>query len=75
LPAVYGELADKVEEAYAQTLEQPVEEAEEADDAAYHYCPPLEQVRAWIAGAGLAIEEEGKHSWYAHFLAKRQQHT
>jgi SAM-dependent methyltransferase len=74
LPVVYGELADEVEEAYERALGLPAELADEADEAAYHYCPPLEQARAWIGDAGLAIEEEGRQSWYAHFLvSKRQQ--
>ena len=72
LPVVYGELADEVEEAYARTLEQSVEVAEEADESAYHYCPPLEQVRAWIKDAGLAIEEEGTGGWYEHFVVRKR---
>jgi SAM-dependent methyltransferase len=71
LPVVFGELADEVEEAYVRTLETPVALADEADEAAYHYCPPLEQVRAWIGQAGLAIEEEGAESWYAHFVVRK----
>jgi cyclopropane fatty-acyl-phospholipid synthase-like methyltransferase len=71
LPVVFGELADQVEKAYEQTLGLPAALADEADEAAYHYCPPLEQVRAWIRQAGLAIEEEGTKSWYAHFLVSR----
>jgi hypothetical protein len=71
LPVVFGELADKLEETFDQSLAQPAEEAEEADEAAYHFCPPLEQVRSWIRGAGLEIEEEGVGNWYAHFLVRK----
>jgi cyclopropane fatty-acyl-phospholipid synthase-like methyltransferase len=71
LPVVFGEIADEVEEAYERTLGLPADEADEADEAAYHYCPPLEQVRAWIGQAGLVIEEEGARSWYAHFVARK----
>jgi hypothetical protein len=69
---VFGELADKVEEAYERTLGLPVALAEEADEAAYHYCPSMEQVRAWIGEAGLAIEEEGTASWYEHFVVRKR---
>jgi cyclopropane fatty-acyl-phospholipid synthase-like methyltransferase len=72
LPVVFGELAAEVEEAYERTLGQPVAVADEADEAAYHYCPALEQVRAWIGEAGLAIEEEGRGSWYAHFVVSKR---
>jgi cyclopropane fatty-acyl-phospholipid synthase-like methyltransferase len=72
LPVQIGELADEVEEAYEQTMRLSPEDAEEADEAAYHYCPPLEQVRAWIGGAGLAIEDEGAGNWYAHFIVQKR---
>ena len=47
----------------------------EPDDY-YHYYPSLEQVRAWLAGAGFAIEEEAEGPWheegyaYHHVLAR-----
>jgi SAM-dependent methyltransferase len=72
LPVVLGELADEVEEAYERALELPADEADEADEAAYHYCPSMEQVRAWIGQAGLVIEEEGRESWYEHFLVRKR---
>ncbi len=75
LPVVLGELADEVEEAYERTLELPAVLADEADEAAYHYCPPLEQVRAWIGQAGMVIEEEGTKDWYAHFVVRKGQET
>lgn len=71
LPVVPGEIADKVDEAYKQTVQLPASEADEADEAAYHYCPPLEQVRMWISEAGLAIEAEGTGDWYAHFVVRK----
>jgi SAM-dependent methyltransferase len=75
LPVVLGELADQVEEAYERTLELPAALADPADEAAYHFCPPLEQVRAWIGQAGLVIEEEGRKSWYAHYLMRKEWNT
>jgi SAM-dependent methyltransferase len=65
--------ADEVEEAYEQVkaLEPSVVSNELADVAAYHYCPSLEQVRAWIGQAGLTIEEEGRGSGYEHFVVRR----
>jgi SAM-dependent methyltransferase len=72
LPVVLGELADKVEEAYERALGLPADEADEADEAAYHYCPSMDQVRAWIGQAGLVIEEEGRGSWYKHFVVRKR---
>jgi 2-polyprenyl-3-methyl-5-hydroxy-6-metoxy-1,4-benzoquinol methylase len=71
LPVVMGEIADQVEEAYQQTLAQLPDKADEADEAAYHFCPPLDQVRAWIEAAGCTIEAYGEGDWYAHFLMRR----
>ena len=72
LPVVFGELADQVEEAYERELGLPVVLAEEADEAAYHYCPSMEQVRAWIGQAGLVFEEEGTGNWYEHFVVRKR---
>jgi hypothetical protein len=69
---VFGELADEVEEAYERALGLPAALADEADEAAYHYCPSLEQVRAWIGQAGLVIEEEGTGDWYEHFMVRKR---
>ena len=44
---------------------------ERLDQALYHFYPPLEQVRAWLDQAGLAIEEEGIEGWYTHLLARK----
>jgi hypothetical protein len=72
LPVVFGELADQVEEAYERTLGLPAVLADPADEAAYHYCPSMEQVRAWIRQAGLVIEEEGTGNWYEHFVVRKR---
>ena len=72
LPVVFGEVADEVEEAYERALGLPAVLADEADEAAYHYCPSLEQVRAWIGQAGLVIEEEGTGNWYEHFIVRKR---
>ena len=71
LPVVRGEIADRVEEAYQETLAQLPDVAAEADEAAYHFCPPLDQTRAWIEAAGFVIEAQGEGDWYAHFLVRR----
>ena len=69
LPVVFGELADQVEEACERALGLP---AVLADEAAYHYCPSMEQVRAWIGQAGLVLEEEGTGNWYEHFVVRKR---
>lgn len=57
----------------------PVVEGEvfwDEPDGYYHYHPPMERVRAWIADAGFAIEEEAEGPWhdddyaYHHVLAQ-----
>jgi SAM-dependent methyltransferase len=72
LPVVLGEVADEVEEAYekVKTLGMSAVARELADVAVYHYYPSLEQVRAWIRQAGLAIEEEGTGNGYEHFVVR-----
>jgi SAM-dependent methyltransferase len=74
LPVVFGEVADEVEEAYerVKALGLPVVSGELADVAVYHYYPSLEQVRAWIGQAGLAIEEEGTGNGYEHFVVRKR---
>ena len=74
LPAVFGEVADKVDEAYEQmkALGTVAVPDELADAAVYHYHPSLEQVRAWIGQAGLAIEEEGTGNGYEHFVVRKR---
>jgi SAM-dependent methyltransferase len=72
LPVVYGEIADEIEAAYDQiaALDWQAVDGELAGLAAYHYYPPLEQVRLWFAQAGLEIVEEGTGDEYTHLLAK-----
>jgi SAM-dependent methyltransferase len=72
LPVVPGEVADEVEAAWAQVKasDQPVP-GDLAHRAVYRYYPPLEQVRAWIEQAGLAIEEEGAGSELHHFIVRK----
>jgi SAM-dependent methyltransferase len=65
--------ADEVQEAYerAKALGLPVMSGELADGTVYHYYPSLEQVRAWIGQAGLALEEEGTGNGYEHFVVRK----
>jgi SAM-dependent methyltransferase len=74
LPVVFGEVADEVEEAYERlkALGLPAVPGELADVAVYHYYPSLEQVRAWIGQAGLAIEEEGTGNGYRHLVVRKR---
>lgn len=75
LPAVFGEVADGLEEAHeegAMALEEPVLSGDLADTIVYHYYPSLEQVRTWIDQAGLVIEEEGTGDGYGHFVVGRR---
>lgn len=67
-PVVYGEVVDELEAAYEQAKTGgPI-----LDASVYHFHPPLEQVRAWVAQAGLAIEEIGTGSEYHHILARKE---
>ncbi len=74
LPVVFGEIADEVDDAYLKIseTEERASAGEEADHAVYHYHPSLEQVRAWLDQAGLAIEDEGTGVWYAHIIARKK---
>ena len=74
LPVVYGEVADEVDAAYEwiTKLRMPVVPRQDADEALYHYYPPLEQVRVWLNQAGLVIEEEGTGDGYAHFVVRKR---
>ena len=69
LPVVYGEVVDELDAAY----EQAMAGGPALDASVYHYHPPLEQVRAWIAQAGLTIEEVGTGSEYHHILARKKE--
>lgn len=68
-PVVFGEVADDV--AFKQAMEESEVSDELADRAVYHYYPPLDKVRLWIAHAGMAIEKEGAGSGFHHFLTRK----
>jgi 2-polyprenyl-3-methyl-5-hydroxy-6-metoxy-1,4-benzoquinol methylase len=80
LPVVFGEVANELDEVYAQAmaldaLEGPIL-GERLDLSVYHYHPSMEQVRTWFDHAGLVIEEEGIEAegpgeGYAHVLARK----
>ena len=79
LPVVFGEVVDKVEDAfrfflsYEDVFDIPEKAlGERADSAVYHYHPSLEQVRSWVSQAELEIEEEGTGDGYEHFLARKR---
>ena len=79
LPVVFGEVVDKVEEAfrfflsYEDVFDIPEEAlGEQADVSVYHYHPSLEQVRTWVSQEGLVIEEEGAGNWYEHFVVRKK---
>jgi 2-polyprenyl-3-methyl-5-hydroxy-6-metoxy-1,4-benzoquinol methylase len=76
LPVVFGELADGLDAAYAQTVAQdwqavPRGQTLAADLAVYHFYPSPDQVREWFKRAALTIEEEGRGSGYTHLLARK----
>ncbi len=71
LPVVYGEVADSVDEAYARAEAHPDDPHEVVDASVYHYIPSLEQVRTWLAQAGLAVEEVGVREDYYHIIARK----
>jgi SAM-dependent methyltransferase len=79
LPVVYGEVADEVEAGhdffmgFENVFDIPGSAIEErADTAVYHYYPSIEQVRAWLAQAGLLIEEQRTGEWYEHYLVRKR---
>ena len=75
LPVVFGEVADRVEEAYEQMKALEVVPGELADVAVYHFHPSLEQVRIWVGQARLVIEEEGAGNGYEHFMVRKPNTT
>jgi len=74
LPVVFGEVADQVEAAYARAMAlAPLDVPGELGEVAvYHYCPSLEQVRAWVGDAGLVIEEHRTGNEYEHYLVRKR---
>ena len=71
LPVVLGEVVDEMNTAYPEAMNQPEIPDEVAHNAVYRFYPPLEQVRAWIAQAGLVIVEEGHGSAAHHFIVSK----
>jgi len=73
LPVVLGEWVDEIYEAYDQVMKLGEALPDDLSNrAVYHYFPPVEQVRAWIAQAGLVIEDEGMGSEWQHFLTRKK---
>jgi len=82
LPVVFGEVADELDELYAQAmaldaLDERALSGERLDLTVYHYHPSMEQVRLWYDQAGFAIEEEeteeeGTGEGYVHLLASKK---
>ncbi len=72
LPVVFGEVADKVDEACEQLKALGAVPDELADAAVYHYHPSLEQVRMWVGQAGMAIDDEGTGNGYEHFVVRKR---
>ncbi|MGE5333280.1 MAG: class I SAM-dependent methyltransferase [Nitrososphaerota archaeon] len=53
-----------------QHLGLPLIFGEYAHHGGYHYYPTDEQVRAWLAGAGFALDETAEGDEYRHYLAR-----
>ena len=73
LPVVFGEVIDQVDAPFVQVAapDGQADSDEPSSQTVYHYYPTLEQVRAWLDQAGLAIEEEGAGDGYGHLLARK----
>lgn len=72
LPAVYGEVADRVDEYYEKVMATDGLAPDELTDrAVYHFHPAPEQVKSWLDAAGFLVERQGPGLWYEHFLARR----
>jgi len=76
LPVVFGEVADELDQVYAQAMALDALDLKETigerlDLSVYHYHPSMEQVHLWLTQAGLAIEEEGTGDEYVHLLARK----
>jgi 2-polyprenyl-3-methyl-5-hydroxy-6-metoxy-1,4-benzoquinol methylase len=70
-PVVFGEVVDEMDSAYPQAMSQMEIPDEVAHNAVYRFYPPVEQIRAWIEQARLAIIEEGHGSMVHHFITRR----
>ena len=42
-----------------------------SDIAVYHYYPPLDTVREWIARAGFTVEADSDGDGFHHFLLRK----
>ncbi len=73
LPVVFGELADGVQARYDQVkgLRSAGIPGQPVSAEVYHYYPSPDQVRLWLDGAGLVLQEHGTGSGYHHFMACR----
>jgi SAM-dependent methyltransferase len=74
LPVVFGEVADRVDEAHEMIKTSSPEAVigELADAAVYHFHPSMEQVNKWVGQAGMDIEEVGTGNGYRHIIAKKR---
>lgn len=71
LPVVPGEVVDDFETAYPLAMGDQEVDGETSHNAVYRYYPALEQVRSWLAQAGLDILEEGHGDDVHHLIARR----
>jgi hypothetical protein len=71
LPVVPGEVVDEFDTAYPLAMRPGEMSSEVAHNAVYRFYPPLEQVRTWLAQAGLVILEEGHGDEVHHIIARR----
>lgn len=64
---------EKIKAAYdaARARGIPVVQGEVAHEGGYHYYPTLEQVRDWLAHAGLRILDERAGEGYQHYLTRK----
>jgi len=75
LPVVYGEVAADVDEAFKKVMSMEYGEVPDddlADQAAYHYYPPVDKVRKWLDQVMFTIEAEGMGRWYRHFIVRKK---
>lgn len=71
LPVVPGEVIDEFNAAYPLAMKEGGMNGEVAHNAIYRFYPPLEQIRAWFAQAGLVILEEDHGDDVHHIIARR----
>ena len=64
---------DGIRQAYQEGLAagHPLMYGEWMEGEGYHYYPPLEQVREWLAQAGFTILDEATGDEYQHFLVEK----